>query len=147
MVFVHLRPLSPPNMLTSAPWLMNSPLHRKAGSSGFPLTGSTKPSMTVSAPWATAFTNALLTWKNGHGFRQAGAKAICRWLLIELTCGCVAYLQQSFIPVQPFLQSAQRKVSGCLHLLVPVRSLWAQSYNCGMCKSQAGLKQVPSHCG
>lgn len=98
VVFVHLRPLSPPNMPTSAPWLMNRPPHRKAGSSGFPLTGSTKPSMTVSAPWATAFTNALFTWKNGHGLKPVGGKAICCWLLYELTCGCFCLPVAKFCP-------------------------------------------------
>jgi len=59
----HLRPLSPPNIVLAAPWLMNRPPHRKAGSSGFPFAGSTKPSTTVSAPCATALVNALFTWK------------------------------------------------------------------------------------
>lgn len=98
VVFAHLRPLSPPNMPTSAPWLMNRPPHRKAGSSGFPLTGSTKPSTTVSAPWATAFTNALFTWKNGRGLRQVGGKAKCHWLLFELTCGCACLPGAEFCP-------------------------------------------------
>lgn len=63
VVFSHLRPLSPPNIATAAPWLMNRPPHRNAGSSGFPFTGSTKPSTTLSAPCVTALTNALFTWR------------------------------------------------------------------------------------
>lgn len=62
LVFLaHLRPLSLPNNATAAPWLMNSPPHRKAGSSGFPFTGSTNPSKIFSAPCLTALTNALFT--------------------------------------------------------------------------------------
>lgn len=69
LVCSHLRPLSPPNIALAAPWLMNRPPHRKAGSSGFPFTGSTKPSTTVSAPSITALTNALFTWEDKYKWR------------------------------------------------------------------------------
>lgn len=66
VVLAHLRPLSPPNNATSAPWLMNSPPQRKAGSPGFPFTGSTNPSTIFSAPCLTVLTNALFTLGGGE---------------------------------------------------------------------------------
>lgn len=135
----YLRPLSPPNTALAAPWFMYRPPHRKAGSSGFPLTGSTKPSTTVSAPCMTALTNALFTWEepgksHGEKRRKWTNETYERKLLISVgpgpSCCCLeldhsfhGYLEQCSVSLQPLLQTAVRKTSGCLQLFIPVWGL------------------------
>lgn len=118
----HLRPLSPPNIATAAPWLMNRPPHRNAGSSGFLFTGSTKPSTTLSAPCVTALTNALFTWKKGTN-KGEGRRSEMSCCCLSYIAAFLGYLEQSPVSLQPLLQTAKWKISGDLQLLIPVWSL------------------------
>lgn len=121
VVCSHLRPLSPPKRALAAPWLMNRPPHRNAGSSGFPFTGSAKPSTTVSAPRMTALTNAPFTWTKRDKSANEVIIVWCKSCYVRPVL--LGYLEQSPVPLKPFLHAALWKISGSLQLLIPVWSL------------------------